>query len=68
MDFLSSVARNKRIEEEAAESFLSFANDSKRRAGALTKLVLFNDARVMLQRIIAMDRLSKRIYEVRQRV
>jgi len=23
MDFLSSVARNKRIEEEAAESFLS---------------------------------------------
>ena len=40
IDCLSSLARNKRIEEEAAKSFSSFADDSKRRAGALTRLVL----------------------------
>jgi len=42
------VARNKRIEEESAKTISSFVNDSKPRAGALTKLVLSNDARVIL--------------------
>ena len=56
IDCLSSVVRNKRIEEEAAKSVFSFADDSKRTAGALTKLVLSIGARVMLQRNIAVDK------------
>ncbi|XP_065579577.1 uncharacterized protein LOC136039617 [Artemia franciscana] len=56
IDCLSSVVRNKRIEEEAAKSVSSFADDCKRTAGALTTLVLSIGARVMLQRNIAVDK------------
>ncbi|KAK2727954.1 hypothetical protein QYM36_008432 [Artemia franciscana] len=56
IDCLSSVVRNKRIEEEAAKSVSSFADDCKRTAGALTTLILSIGARVMLQRNIAVDK------------
>jgi len=53
---LSSVIKDKRIQQEAAKSMVSFSSDKKRAAGALTNLIRAVSARVMLQRNFSVDK------------